>query len=113
MYRTDPDTNRYYVRPLDDIGGWAQLKEKFSEHIELNAAFGMDNVFAGQLRRYAIPGGTVYQNLARNRTYTGNVIYSPTAYLLFSLEYRHLDSSPVLGSTIGANVIGLAAGYKF
>lgn len=113
VYRTDPDTNRYYVRPLDDIGGWAQLKEKFSEHIELNAAFGMDNVFAGQLRRYAIPGGTVYQNLARNRTYTGNVIYSPTAYLLFSLEYRHLDSSPVLGSTIGANVIGLAAGYKF
>jgi hypothetical protein len=41
------------------------------------------------------------------------VIYSPTAYLLFSLEYRHLESSPVLGSSVGANVIGLAAGYKF
>jgi hypothetical protein len=113
VYRIDPDTNGYYVRPLDDIGGWAQLKEKLSERVELNAAFGMDNVFAGELRRYAIPGGTVYQNLARNRTYTGNVIYSPTAYLLFSFEYRHLDSSPVLGSSIGANVIGLAAGYKF
>jgi hypothetical protein len=113
VYLTDPDTNRVYVRPLDDIGGWAQLKEKFSDRVELNAAFGMDNVFAGQLRRYAIPGGTVYQNLARNRTYTGNVIYSPTAYLLFSLEYRHLESSPVLGSSVGANVIGLAAGYKF
>jgi hypothetical protein len=113
VYRTDPDTNRTYVRPLDDIGGWAQLKEKFSERVELNAAFGMDNVFAGQLRRYEIPGGTVYQNLARNRTYTGNVIYSPTAYLLFSLEYRHLESSPVLGSSLGTNVIGLAAGYKF
>jgi hypothetical protein len=111
--RMDPDTNGYYIRPLDDIGGWAQLKEKLSERLELNAAFGIDNVFAGELRRYAIPGGTIYQNLARNRTYTGNVIYSPTAYLLFSLEYRHLDSSPVLGSSVGANVIGLAAGYKF
>jgi hypothetical protein len=113
VYRMDPDTMGYYVRPLDDIGGWAQLKEKLTERIELNAAFGMDNVFAGELRRYAIPGGTVYQNLARNRTYTGNVIYSPSAYLLFSLEYRHLDSSPVLGTSVGANVIGLAAGYKF
>jgi uncharacterized coiled-coil protein SlyX len=113
VYRPDPDTNGYYVRPLDDIGGWAQLKEKLSERLELNAAFGMDNVFAGELRRYAVPGGTVYQNLARNRTYTGNVIYSPSAYLLFSLEYRHLDSSPVVGSSVGANVIGLAAGYKF
>ena len=113
VYRTDPNTNAYYVRPLDDIGGWAQLKERLSERVELNAAFGMDNVFAGELRRYAIPSGTTYQNLARNRTYTGNVIYSPTAYLLFSLEYRHLDSSPVLGTSVGANVLGLAVGYKF
>ena len=113
VYRADPGTNGFYVRPLDDIGGWAQLKEKLTERIELNAAFGMDNVFAGELRRYVIPGGAVYQNLARNRTYTANVIYSPTAYLLFSLEYRHLDSSPILGTSVGANVIGLAAGYKF
>lgn len=112
-YRTDADSSEYYFRPFDDVGGWTQLKEKLGERVELNAAFGLDNVFARQLRPYAVPGGTVYQNLARNRTYTGNVIYSPSAYLMFSLEYRHLESSPVNGVLSGANVIGLAAGYKF
>ncbi len=96
VYRIDPDTNGYYVRPLDDVGGWAQLKEKLTERVELNAAFGMDNVVAGQLRRYAVPGGTVYQNLARNRTYTGNVIYSPNrlSALLFRISSSGQLSCP-------------------
>jgi hypothetical protein len=112
-YKADTDSTRYYFRPLDDVGGWAQLKERLSERLELNAAFGIDNVFADELRRYASAGDTTYQNLARNRTYTGNVIYSPSAYLQFSLEYRHLESSPVLGLPAGSNIIGLGAGYKF
>jgi hypothetical protein len=112
-YRVDTDSGGYYFRPLDDVGGWSQLKEKFSERVEFNAAFGLDNVFARELRHYAVPGGMMYQNLARNRTYTGNVIYSPTAYLLFSLEYRHLESVPVIGMPAESNIIGIAAGYKF
>ena len=112
-YRADSVAGAYYFRPYDDVGGWAQLKEKLSQRLELNAAFGLDSVFASQLRAYAVPGGTSYQNLARNRTYTGNAIYSPSAYLLFSLEYRHLESSPIIGSPVGSNVIGLAAGYRF
>ncbi len=112
-YFVDPDSTGYYFRPLDDVGGWAQLKAKLSEKLEFNAAFGIDNVFAGELRQYAVPTSTIYQNLARNRTYTGNVIYSPSAYLLFSMEYRHLESSPVVGLPAGSNIIGLAAGYKF
>jgi hypothetical protein len=55
-------------------------------------------------------GGTMYQNLARNRTYTGNVIFSPNASLLFSLEYRHLESIPVIGLPAESNIIGVAAG---
>jgi hypothetical protein len=112
-YRIDPSSGEYYFRPLDDVGGWAQLKEKLTERVELNAAYGMDDVFAGELLRYALPGGTMYQNLSRNRTYTGNVIYSPSAYLLFSLEFRHLESSPVADPSAGSNIIGLGAGYKF
>ncbi len=112
-YRADPESGVYYIRPLDDVGGWMQLKEKFSEQIQMNQAFGLDNVFAGELRRYAVPGGSMYMNLARNRTYTSNIIYSPSAYLLFSLEYRHLTSSPVTGLPADSNVIGLGAGYKF
>jgi hypothetical protein len=103
----------YYFLPLDDVGGWAQLKEKINERVELNAAFGMDNVFAGELRRFAVPGSAMFSNLARNRTFTSNLIYSPSAYLLFSLEYRHLESSPVLSSPAGSNVFGLGAGYRF
>jgi hypothetical protein len=112
-FYNDMATGEFDFRPLDDVGGWAQLKEKFNQRIQLNAAFGIDNAFAGELRRYYVPGGSVYQNLARNRTYTGNVIYSPSAYLLFSLEYRHLESSPVIGAAAGSNIIGLGAGYKF
>lgn len=113
LYRIDPGAPRYYFRPLDDVGGWAELKEKFTERLQLNAAFGMDNAFAHELRPYATLSANAYQNLARNRTYTGNVIYSPSAYLLFSLEYRHLNSFPVLGPYAGTNIIGVAAGYKF
>ena len=105
--------NQYYFRPLNDVGGWAQLKEKWSEHLEFNAAFGMDNVFAKNLQFYPNPSGSPYQRLARNRTWTGNVIYSPSAYLLFSLEYRHIGSAPITGSSWSSNVIGLSAGYKF
>jgi hypothetical protein len=112
-FKADTDSNKYYFRPYDDVGGWAQLKEKLSERVEFNAAFGLDNVFARELRPYAVPGGTMYQNLARNRTYTGNVIYSPKASLLFSLEYRYLESIPVIGLPAESNIIGVAAGYKF
>lgn len=105
--------DQYYFRPLNDVGGWAQLKERWSERLEFNAAFGMDNVFANDLRRYPNLSGTMYQRLARNRTWTGNVIYSPSAYLLFSLEYRYIASAPITGSAYSSNVIGLSAGYKF
>jgi len=112
-YRFDEDTGGYYFRPLDDVGGWAQLKEELNERLEFNAAFGADNVFASELRSYFNPVASAAQNLARNRTYTGNVIFSPSAYLLFSLEYRHLESSPVIGPSAESNIVGLAAGYKF
>jgi uncharacterized coiled-coil protein SlyX len=112
-FRADTDSNKYYFRPYDDVGGWAQLKEKLGERVQFNAVFGLDNVFARELRPYAVSGGTMYQNLARTRTYTGNVIYSPKASLLFSLEYRHLESVPVIGLPAESNIIGIAAGYKF
>lgn len=112
-FRYDEDSGGYYFRPLDDVGGWAQLKEKLNERLEFNAAFGSDNVFASELRPYFDPSASMARNLARNRTYTGNVIFSPSAYLLFSLEYRHLESSPVIGPSAESNIVGLAAGYKF
>jgi hypothetical protein len=114
LVRTDPNTpGVVYYQTLDDVGGWAQLKQRASARLEFNAAFGIDNIPAGQLRPFASTANAIYQNLTRNRTYTTNVIYSPSAYLLFSLEYRRLLSSPVIGTTNPANIIGVAAGYKF
>ena len=112
-YRPNPNTGGYYFRALDDVGGWAQLKEKLSERLEFNGAYGMDNAFAGEMKHYIVAGGTMYQNLTINRTFTGNVIYAPSAYLLFSLEYRYLNSQPIVGTPAHSNIIGLGAGYKF
>lgn len=100
----------YLFRALDDVGGWAQLKHRTSERLQLNAAFGVDQVFARQLRPFAAAG---YQDLARNRTWMGNVIYSPSAYLLFSFEYRRLESAPVTGRLWVSDIFTMSAGYKF
>ncbi|HEY0758840.1 MAG TPA: hypothetical protein VGD59_06250 [Acidisarcina sp.] len=106
-----PATTSYMVP--HDIGGWSQLKEKVSERLEFNAALGLDQVHAVELRPFVGAGSTAYGSLARNRTFTGNVIYSPSAYLLFSLEYRRLQSTPVTGPAATSDIIGVAAGYKF
>ncbi len=101
------------VQVLDDVGGWAQLKQQVNERLEWNLAYGIDSVFAGQLRPYASTNLAAYTDLARNRTFTANVIFSPKSPLAFSFEYRHLQSSPVNAPTSPANLFGAAAAYKF
>jgi hypothetical protein len=103
----------FYSRALDDVGGWLQVKERINSRLEFNQAFGIDTVPATQLRPFAIAGPVNYYNLARSRTITGNVIYSPSAYVLFSLEYRRIASSYITNPTLFSDVIGLAAGYRF
>jgi hypothetical protein len=103
----------FYYQALDDRGGWIQWKQKAGDHVEFNEAFGADIVPAGQLRPYATSVTVSEYNLARNRTVTGNIIYSPSAYLLFSLEYRRIMSSYVTAPTSVSDIIGLGAGYRF
>ena len=105
--------NSLQFRALEDVGGWSQVKYRATHKLDFNTAFGIDNVFAGQLRPYAVSSGSIYQNLARNRTVFSNVIFSPNAYLLFSFEYRHLLSAPVSGAPWTSDIFGLAAGYRF
>lgn len=102
-----------YFRPLDDVGGWTQLKARTGERLEFNAAYGLDNLFAAQLRPYLPVNSNVYLNLARNSTVFANAIFSPTAYTLFSFEFRRIDSSPALGHNWITDVYGVAAGYRF
>ncbi|MFL6305937.1 MAG: hypothetical protein ACJ72H_20595 [Candidatus Sulfotelmatobacter sp.] len=102
------------ARSLDDVGGWAQLKSKVGERLEFNAGYGIDNPFAKEIRASTLtPDNSVYPGLARNRSTFANVIYSPSSYLLFSLEYRRLWTNYATGPTTFGDVIGIGAGYRF
>jgi len=109
-----------YVRGLNDVGGWGQLKARVSERVELNAGFGTDNPFAKEIHAAlfslnAFLGAAPYNypGLARNRSFYSNVIYSPSAYLLFSLEYKRLWTDYAVGPTYFSDSIGIGAGYRF
>ena len=62
---TDPATS---VRPLNSVGGWAQLKYQPLPKLEFNAAFGQDNPFTADIRYFGDQSES-YANpfLARNR----------------------------------------------
>jgi hypothetical protein len=102
-----------YWRTFDDMGGWLQAKQKVNERLEFNEAIGIDDVPGYQLQPFVLPGPNAYYNFARNRTFTSNVIYRPSAYLLYSLEYRRIESSFVDAPAAWSDVIGVAAGYRF
>jgi len=108
------------VHALDDVGGWAQLKAKAGQRVQVNAGFGIDNPFAKEvdaalasLEQSPTASTYYYPGLARNRSVFSNVIYSPSAYLLFSLEYKRLWTNYATGPTYFSDSIGIGAGYKF
>ncbi len=104
------------ARALDDIGGWTQLKTHIGTRVDFNAGFGADNPFAREVHQaalYNLNEGAAYAGLARNRSFYSNVIYSPSAYLLFSLEYKRLWTNYATGPTNTGDSIGIGAGYKF
>jgi hypothetical protein len=111
LYQQQNET--YIYRPLDDVGGWTQLKARANERLEFNVGYGLDNAFANEIRPFLLTSSTAYQSLARNATWFSNVIYSPTAYTLFSFEYRRIDSSYAIGLHSVADVYGVAGGYRF
>jgi uncharacterized coiled-coil protein SlyX len=98
---------------LRAAGGWAQLKVKPSERLQFNGGFGIDNPFGSDIRLVIASPSTVYSGLTRNRSAFGNVIFSPSSYLLFSVEYRHLWSDYLNGIPQHADIVGLGAGYRF
>jgi len=107
---TDPATT---IKGLDSMGGWVQLKFKPKTNFEINGAFGQDNPFAGELRRF--PGSPSYfgESLARNLTPFVNFIYQPRSDVLFSVEYRRLQTYMLDSSPNTANHIAASVGYIF
>jgi hypothetical protein len=105
-----------FARALDDIGGWAQFKARVGQRVEMNTGYGIDNPFSKEIRAEIQASDSptyVYPGLDRNRAFYSNVIYSPSAYLVFSLEYKRLWTNYFSSPTDFSDVIGIGAGYKF
>lgn len=103
------------IRALNSLGGWTQLKFRPTAKLEFNAAFGIDNPLAEDVR--AISTGDSNSglplDLKQNRSSFGNVIYRPHQNLLLSAQYNHLRTSPLdLAGRTGGQV-NLTMGILF
>ena len=101
------------VSGLDAVGGWAQLKARASSTLEFNAAAGQDNPFAGQIRRSPFVANLYYPGIARNRSAFTNLIYRPRSDLLFSVEYRRIESFSIGSPMRSADQVNMMMGVLF
>ncbi|MGB8322179.1 MAG: hypothetical protein WCE52_04380 [Candidatus Acidiferrum sp.] len=102
------------VRGLDSMGGWVQLKIKPQPKWEINLAYGQDNPYASQLR--AFPASAIYYGgpeLSRNRSPFVNFMYRVRSDVLFSVEYRRLQTYMLDGLANIANQTSISLGYLF
>jgi hypothetical protein len=108
--QNDPAT---VIRGLDSLGGWVQLKYKPKANFEMNFALGNDNPFAGELRNNPASAALYGQLISRNLTPFVNFIYHVRSNILFSAEYRRLQTYNLDSKLETANQIGLSVGYIF
>lgn len=109
----DPTLAQTEVNSLDTIGGWSQLKFKASEKLEFNAAFGLDNPTASEVRGASGTEMYVGPLFTQNRGGFVNFIFRPRSNLLFSTEYRHLQSLQLYGIDNTAEQVNLMMGVLF
>lgn len=101
------------IRGLDSMGGWVQMKFKPKTNLEFNAALGQDNPSSADLRRF--PATAQYYGVLRSRNLSPffNFVYQVRSDVLFSVEYRRLQSYPLDTKPHKANQISLSMGYLF
>ena len=95
------------------MGGWAQLKFKLRPNFEVNGAFGEDNPFAGELRKYPASASYYGSLFSRNLSPFANFIYRPRSDVVLSLEYRYLRTSVFGSGSNTANIVNASVGYLF
>jgi hypothetical protein len=108
---SNPNT---YVNPVNDVGGWAQLKYRATTKLEFNGAFGQDSPFAADVRHFgdqSLSYAPAY--FTANRSVFGNVIYRPRSDLLFAAEYRRLRSFTIYDDSYEAGQVNLSMGVLF
>ena len=111
LFSSDPTSASAEVKGLNSVGGWAQLKYRPANKWEFNAAFGIDNPYAADLKFFPQP----YEDstLARNKASFVNMIYRPRSDLLFSAEYRHLRTYSLIEGGNNAGQLNLMMGVLF
>jgi hypothetical protein len=113
LFSGDPALANTQVQALDSIGGWAQLKYRPVNKWEFNAAFGMDNPYASDLKYFSYPESYGDPTLARNQGSFVNMIYRPRSDLLFSAEYRHITTYSLTDGSNNAGQLNLMMGVLF
>lgn len=113
LFSGNPTYASTEVRALNSIGGWAQLKYRPKNKWEFNAAFGMENPYASDLRYFQYPFSYGDPSLARNLGSFANMIYRPRSDLLFSAEYRHLTTYSLTDGGNNAGHLNLMMGVLF
>lgn len=113
VFDGNPDLAATHILPLNDIGGWSQLKFKPVTKLEFNAVAGTANPFSRDLHFFAKPRTYAFTPLARNQTLLFNSIYHPRSNLLFALEYRHLRTYGLAGTKNTADHVNLSIGVSF
>ena len=105
----DPATK---IKGLDSMGGWAQLKFKPRTNLEINGAVGLDNPFASELRSYT--SNPIYRSsFTRNLSPLVNFIYQVRSDILFSTEFRRLQTTILDFGSNKANLVNFSLGYIF
>jgi hypothetical protein len=109
----DLDDPAVMVRGLNSVGGWAQAKFKATPRLEFNAALGVDNPFARDIRLYGGPYGYYGPWLSKNLSPFGNFIYHARSNVLFSVEYRRLQTFALDSNSTTLNHVNASVGYLF
>jgi len=112
---SDDNTGNAYTQliGLNTVGGWTQLKYRLTSKLEFNWAFGMDNPYAKDLDYFPYAYSYGDATLSRNRAGFGNVIYRPRSDLLFSAEYRQIETNSIATGLSGAGHLNLMMGVLF
>jgi hypothetical protein len=113
IFSDNPANPSTIVEPLNAIGGWGQLKIKTSPKLEFNVAFGQDNPFASDIRRYPYSQAYFNPTLTRNHAAFGNVIYRPRSDLILSAEYRQMETYNITDDKYSAGHLNLMVGVLF
>ncbi len=114
VYDGNPSLPTTAVRGLDTIGGWSQLKFKATNTLEFNAAVGLDNPTAAEVRGAAVSQTYLFSPLfVQNRGALVNFVFRPRSSLLFSGEYGRLRTSQLYDVSNSADQISLIMGILF